>query len=237
VLLGKIILLDLLSQSAMKDSSRSDVRIATHLAFLLKASGAHVISLHREAKTKKERDELMKNYASAPLIEIGEQSGNQITIKANGLSSSRSLGERVMRVIPEFTGIALQRFVLRMGWREEMSGMQQISVSVPSPGERTYDVKTKPLFAWNIAWGIYTGLLSHEGYAAKGTKRVEVSVVYKADGKPAPFVTVELNGALHSMTDAKGVCRFKAVSVPEDDVRVLDPDTYTISGVKTETIN
>ena len=91
--------------------------------------------------------------------------------------------------------------------------------------------------AWNAAWAVYNALLLTEGYKTKGTKIVEATVVEKATRAPASFVAVELNLALRAMTDAKGIVRFRAVGIAEDDVRVLDPDKFEVSGVKTDILN
>ncbi|MDT8323876.1 MAG: hypothetical protein RRA94_07200, partial [Bacteroidota bacterium] len=90
-----------------------------------------------------------------------------------------------------------------------------------------------PLFSWNIAWAMYASILAAEGYGTEGTKMVEVTV-HDADGKPAPFVRVQLNHALTAMTDNEGVCRFIGVSVEEDEVRVIDDGDYVVKGVRTE---
>jgi hypothetical protein len=211
---------------------RVDYRTLRHLQQLLAASGARVIVPADDASSK--LADVLTLYPDAPVFQFEVNGSDRvITLRANGLSDSRNFGVRMQRIFPQFTGIGLNRFVLRVPWRDELKNNQQISVTLPLPSGRTYAQQLAPLFSWNIAWAMYASILAAEGYGTEGTKLVEVTV-NDAAGKPAAFVLVQLNHALTAMTDNEGVCRFIGVSVEQDEVRVLDDGEYVIKGVRTE---
>ncbi|MBR9978398.1 MAG: N-acetylmuramoyl-L-alanine amidase [Bacteroidetes bacterium] len=230
VLIGKTYILDLAGEEAGGDGV--DYLALRNLRQLLLASGARVISTQGEgAPTLKEALAL---YRDAPVFQFTTDArSREITLRANGLSSSRDFGVRMQRIFPQFTGIGLHRFVLRIPWREELKNHQQISVTLPMPSGRTYAQQVTPLFSWNIAWAVYASILAGENFGTSGTKLVEVTV-HDEQGNPAPYVLVELNHSLIAMTDNEGICRFPGVSVDEDEVRVLDSGPYIIKGVRTE---
>ncbi len=228
---GKTIILDINdAQENMKD--RVDFMTLRHLQQLLTASGARVVvPAGDEALTL---SDALALYPKAPVFQFGVSGSDRvITLRANALSDSRSFGVRMQRIFPQFTGVGLNRFVLRIPWREDLKNNQQISVTLPVPSNRTYAQQLAPLFSWNIAWAMYASILADEGYGTEGTKLVEVTV-HGADGKPAPYVLVQLNHALTAMTDNEGVCSFVGVSVEDDEVHVVDEGDYVIKGVRTE---
>ncbi|MCB2203396.1 N-acetylmuramoyl-L-alanine amidase [bacterium] len=231
VLRGKTIILDLAGDAeAVPD--RVDYMTLRHVQQLLTASGARVIVPAGDESMSLE--DALKLYADAPLFQFAVNGSDRvITLRANARSDSRNFGVRMQRIFPQFTGIGLNRFVLRIPWREDIKDRQQISVTLPVPSGRTYAQQLAPLFSWNIAWAVYASILAGEDYGTDGTKLVEVTV-HDAAGKPAPFVRVQLNHALTTMTDNEGVCRFVGVSVEDDEVRVIDEGDYKIKGVRTE---
>ena len=135
--------------------------------------------------------------------------------------------------LPQFTGVQLNRFVLRIPPRAELRDVTQIGIDLPVPSARTYSMLVTPLFSWNVAWSLYTTILSHAGYRSAGSKRVEVMVTDRQQ-KAAPFVEVELNHALRGMTDNAGKVIFPGVTINEDDVRVLNAEKFVIKSVNTE---
>ncbi len=233
LLIGKVFLLDPVAEQGMENAARIDVRTIRALRELLTASGATVISLTEQEK--KSRQAFIAANRNATVVHVAENALPRITIRTGGHQQARSLSEQLMKTLPEFTGVSLDRFIQRMTSREELDRMKHISIWLPPPG-KGYAESLAPLFAWNIAWGVYSSILLHEGYSTKGTRLVEVSVQNKETNTPASGALVELNHALRMMTDGKGVCRFRAVSIVEDDVQVIDPEKYVITGVKTEII-
>ena len=228
---GKEYILDIRgSEENMQE--RVDFLALRHLQQLLIASGARVVVPAGDSSLSLE--DALALYENAPVFQFGVDGGDRvITLRANRMSVSREFGVRTQRIFPQFTGIGLNRFVLRVPWREEIKNRLQISVTLPAPSGRTYAQQLVPLFSWNIAWAMYAAILADEGFGTDGTKMVEVTV-HGADGKPAPYVRVQLNHALISMTDNEGVCRFVGVTVEDDEVRVLDEGDYMIKGVRTE---
>ena len=231
VLIGKTFVLDLAGEREPA-ADGVDALALRALQQLLEASGASVVSTEGEGAPSL-KDALAGNR-NAPVFQFDtDGDSRQITLRANGLGSSRDFGVRMQRIIPQFTGIGLNRFVLRVPWKDELKHSQQISVTLPVPSGRTYAQQAAPLFAWNIAWGVYASILAAEDYGSSGTKLIEVSVQDR-NGSPAPYELVQLNHSLMGMTDNEGLCRFVGVSVDEDEVRVLDPDRLVIKGVRTE---
>ncbi|MBN1447880.1 MAG: N-acetylmuramoyl-L-alanine amidase [Bacteroidetes bacterium] len=231
VLRGKTCILDLLGD-AEKAQERVDFRALRHLQQLLTASGARVIV--PAGDTSLQLKDAIALYPDAPVFQFGADAGDRtITLRANSLSRSRDFGVRMQRIFPQFTGVGLNRFVLRVPWRDELKNTLQISVTLPLPSGRTYVQQVAPLFSWNIAWAMYASILADEGFGTEGTKMVEV-IVHDDAGKPAPYVQVQLNHALTAMTDNEGRCTFVGITVEEDEVHVLDPGDYVIKGVRTE---
>ena len=228
---GKTVILDI-PDATENMQDRVDAMSLRHLRQLLTASGARVIVPVTDGKQTLE--DVLALYPEAPVFQFGVSGSDRvITLRANARSDSRNFGVRMQRIFPQFTGIGLNRFVLRIPWREDLKNRQQISVTLPVPSNRTYAQQLAPLFSWNIAWAMYASILADEGYGTEGTKMVEVTV-HDAAGKPASFVRVQLNHALTAMTDNEGVCRFIGVSVEEDEVRVIDDGDYVVKGVRTE---
>jgi N-acetylmuramoyl-L-alanine amidase len=231
VLLGKTFILDIPGEGTAP-AERVDMLALRHLEQLLVASGAQVVVTEGETALSL-KDALAANKA-APVFQFEtDPDSRDITLYANNLNSSRNFGVRMQRIVPQFTGVALNRFVLRVPWRHELKSNQQISVAMPVPSARTYAHQVAPLFSWNIAWAVYASILASEDYSSAGAKMVEVNVQDK-QGNPAPYVLVQLNHALTGMTDNVGKCRFVGVSVDEDEVRVLDSDQFVVKGVRTE---
>lgn len=238
----KIILLDLLSirgdKAMLKDSLRLDVQLAKRLASLIDFSGGESILIDGIAAGANERRKLISKYPTATIIHVGMDANKSIISSfASDLESSKQLARDVMKSLPLFTGLLLLSNIPRYPQRDESSKMRQVSIFIPTPGLRSFEARLIPLVASNIAWGIYHGLLISEGYSIGGTKKVEVSVMKKNTKEPAALVDVILNGTLRTVTDSKGNCKFFGVTITEDDVRVLDPAMYEVSGVKTEVLN
>jgi N-acetylmuramoyl-L-alanine amidase len=231
VLIGKTYILDIPGNDTVP-AERVDMLALRQLQQLLLASGATVVVTEGEgALTLKDALTLHKG---APVFQFDTSpTDRQITLLANALGSSRDFGVRMQRIVPQFTGVGLNRFVLRVPWRNELKSVQQIGVTLPVPSGRTYAQQAAPLFASNVAWAVYASILAAENYGSSGTKLVEVTVQDK-DGNPAPYVPVRLNHALTSLTDNVGICRFVGVSVDEDEVQLFDTDRYVIKGVRTE---
>ena len=228
---GSTMILDLIGE-ADAAQERVDYQSLRHLQQLLAASGVRVIVPAGDEKLTLK--DALALYPDAPVFQFGLDAGARvITLRANAQTESRNFGVRMQRIFPQFTGIGLNRFVLRIPWRDELKQGMQISVTLPEPSGRTYAQQLAPLFSWNIAWAMYASILADAGYGTEGSKLVEVTV-HDAAGKPAPFVRVQLNHALVSMTDNEGRCRFVGVSVEEDEVRVIDEGEYRIKGVRTE---
>jgi hypothetical protein len=176
----------------------------------------------------------MALHKGAPVFQFDTGvNDREITLRTNNLNESRNFGVRMQRIVPQFTGVGLNRFVLRIPWRHELKNNLQIGVTLPVPSGRTYPQQAAPLFSWNVAWAVYASILASEDYSSAGTKMVEVTV-HDRQGNPAPYALVQLNHALTGMTDNVGRCRFVGVTVDEDEVRVLDSDQYIIKGVRTE---
>ena len=231
VLIGKTFILDIPGEDAAP-VDRIDMLALRHLQQLLAASGATVVVTEGEgAMTLKDA---LAVYKGAPVFQFNTDAADrQITLLANALNSSREFGVRMQRIFPQFTGVLLNRFVLRVPWRYELKNSQQIGVTLPVPSGRTYAQQAAPLFASNIAWAVYASILAAEDYSTAGTKLVEVSVQDKS-GNPAPYALVQLNHSLTAVSDNVGVCRFVGVSVDEDEVQLTDPGQYIIKGVRTE---
>ena len=231
VLLGRTFVLDIPGEEAAK-ADRVDMLALRALQQLLVASGATVVVTEGEGALSLK--DALAVHKSAPVFQFDTDAADrQITLRANALSSSRDFGVRMQRIIPQFTGIGLNRFVLRVPWRDELRNSQQILVTMPMPSGRTYAQQAAPLFAWNIAWGVYASILADEGYGTSGAKLVEVSVT-DADGNPAPYALVQLNHSLMTMTDNEGNGRFLGVSVDDDEVHVVDGEGLRITSVRTE---
>lgn len=231
VLLGKIFILDLPGDDPVP-ADRVDALALRNLKQLLVASGARAVSTEGEGAPSMK--DALALYKGAPVFQFDVAANDrELTLHANNLSESRNFGVRMQRIVPQFTGVGLNRFVLRVPWRYELKNNMQISVTLPVPSGRTYAQQVAPLFSWNVAWAVYASILASEDYTSSGAKVVEVTV-HDRQGNPAPYVLVQLNHALTGMTDNVGKCRFVGVSVDEDEVRVLDSDQYIIKGVRTE---
>lgn len=226
----KVVILDLVNEKG-DVHERVDYLVLRHLQHLLAASGATAVV--PAGDTTMSLEDARSLYSDAPVFQFDADNDRKITLRANSLSDSRSFGVRMQRIFPQFTGIGLNRFVLRVPWRSEIKNVRQISVTLPMPSGRTYVPQLVPLFSWNVAWAVYASILAGEGYGTGGTKKVEVTV-HDAENKPAPYVLVRLNHSLTAMTDNEGVCSFVGVSVDEDQVQVLDDGDYVIKGVRTE---
>jgi len=226
----KVYILDLVDDRG-DVHERVDYLALRHLQHLLAASGATAVV--PAGDTTMSLKDARALYPKAPVFQFAASGDRTITLRSNNLAESRSFGVRMQRIFPQFTGIGLNRFVLRVPWRSELKNVRQISVTLPSPSGRTYVPQLVPLFSWNVAWAMYASILAGEGYGTSGTKKVEVTV-HDADNNPAPYVLVRLNHVLTAMTDNEGVCSFVGVSVDEDEVRVLDDGDYVIKGVRTE---
>jgi N-acetylmuramoyl-L-alanine amidase len=234
VLFGKTFILDVVIPVTGDGSDRIDVMALRRLAQLLAASGARVLSPVLDSTIQLQR--ALELYKDARVLHfMTDANSRTITLRANAEAASRDIGILMQRIVPQFTGIGLNRFVLRMPARSELRGLTQIGIDLPLPSGRTYTQQLAPLFTWNIAWAVYSTILTADGYSTSGTKRVEVRVVDR-EQKPAQYVVVELNRALRGMTDNTGLCVFHGVSVSEDDVQVIDSDSYIIKGVSTEVI-
>ncbi len=233
-LLGKVFILNLASPPTGDKAGKVDVLAMTHLRQLLIASGARVIA--PAIDTTVDLEQALAQYPRALVVQFAaDPNARTITLRANAEASSRDLGILLQRIVPQYTGIALNRFVLRMPTRSELRNMTQIGIDLPVPSAKTYVQQVAPLFTWNIAWALYNAVLADAGYSTAGTKRVEVTVVDRQQ-KPAPYVLVELNHSLQAMTDNTGKCVFSGVTIPEDDVRVVDSDNFVVKGVSTEVI-
>lgn len=231
VLIGKTFILDIPGEDAAP-ADRIDMLALRHLQQLLVASGATVVVTEGEGALSLK--DALAMYKGAPVFQFNTDAADrQITLLANALNSSREFGMRMQRIFPQFTGVVLNRFVLRVPWKHELKNSQQIGVTLPVPSARTYAQQAAPLFASNIAWAVYASILAAEDVGSAGSKLVEVTVLDKS-GNPAPYVTVQLNHALTGVTDNVGVCRFVGVSVDEDEVRILNSDTHVVTGVRTE---
>jgi N-acetylmuramoyl-L-alanine amidase len=238
VLHGKTVLLELLSPLALTNTSRADARMMARLADLLTASGGNVVLVHKEAKTKKERQDLLALHKSAPLIQAGMQAGTgKSMLKVNGNPASKTLAEQLIKAYPSYSPLGVQPMAQRMAMKEEEGKLRQVALYLPMAGSKTYDDRSVVAASANAAWAVYAVLAQAEGYKPKGMKNVEVTVADKAGKSPAAFAEVELNQTLRAVTDAKGVAVFRAVSIADDDVRVLDPEKLEITGVKTEIVN
>jgi len=237
-LFGKTYLLGIISTSDQIDPARVHARVFDQLKLLLEASGARVIVLPPGKSQRPKRKEILEANPDIPVLQIGEQGRNtKMTIKSGRNSSNRRFGERIMRMLPSFTSVKMQRFVLRMSWSEEIPRRRHTIIYLPLPGTQSYETQLLPLFTWNVSWALYSTILASEGYSARGAKEVTIKVVHKKDRSPAPFVKLELNHALQKMSDTNGVCRFRGVTIGEGDVRVLESDLFEISSVVTEVIN
>ncbi len=231
VLQGKTYILDVPGDDAPA-ADRVDLLTLRSLRNLLVASGARVAMTEGDGALSLKEALALNNNAAVFQFDVAEND-REITLRANNLNESRNFGVRMQRIVPQFTGVGLNRFVLRIPWRYELKNRQQVSVTLPVPSGRTYAQQVAPLFAWNVAWAVYASILASEDYSSSGAKMVEVTV-HDKDGNPAPYVLVQLNHALTGMTDNVGKCRFVGVSVDEDEVRVFEPEKYVIKGVRTE---
>ncbi|MBL0174794.1 MAG: N-acetylmuramoyl-L-alanine amidase [Ignavibacteria bacterium] len=235
---GKTVLLELLSPLALANPSRTDARMIAQLADLLAASGGHVVLLHKAAASKKERQELLALHKSAPLIQAGMQAGTaKIMLKVNGAAASKTLGETLVKTAPGYASLAMLPMLQRMVLKEEEGKMKQVAVYIPMAGSKSYDDRGAQYAASTTAWAVYAALAASEGYKSKGTRSVEVTVTEKGGKTPAAYAVVELNQSLRAISDAKGIAVFRAVSIADDDVRVIDAEKYEINGVKTEVVN
>ncbi len=231
-LMKQTFILGLANMRGVDKDGRVDIMALNHLQQLLTASGARVIVPSLDSTITQE--EALALYPDARIVLFAiDEAARTITLRANAEASSRDLGILMQRIVPQFTGVPLNRFVLRIPPRLELRGVRQIGIDLPVPSGRTYAQQVAPLFTWNIAWALYTSALADAGYSSAGTKRVEVMVVDRQQ-KPAPFVIVELNHALRAMTDNTGKCVFPGVTINEDDVHVVDSENYVIKGVSTE---
>ncbi|MFA6234302.1 MAG: N-acetylmuramoyl-L-alanine amidase [Bacteroidota bacterium] len=231
VLQGKTYILDIPGDEK-PSIDRVDLLALRDLQQLLINSGSRVISTEGEgAPTLKAA---LAMYKDAQVFQFDTDANDrEITLRANNLNESRNFGVRMQRIVPQFTGVGLNRFVLRVTWRYELKSNLQIGVTMPVPSAKTYPQQAAPLFSWNVAWAVYASILASEDYSSTGTKMVEVTVQDR-QGNPAPYVLVQLNHALTGMTDNVGKCRFVGVTVDEDEVQALDSDQYVIKGVRTE---
>jgi len=231
-LFGKTFILDLASSVDDATHGSVDVTSARNLRHLLTASGARV--LFPALDTSMTLQHALSLYRDAIVIQFDtDNNARTITLRANAEASSRDLGILMQRIVPRFTGVPLNRFVLRIPQRYELRNVKQIGVTLPVPSGRTYTQQTAPLFTWNIAWAVYSSLLVDAGYGFEGKKRIEVTVVDQQD-KPAPYVLIELNHALRGMTDNEGKWVFSGVDIDEDEIRVVESDEFLIKGVRTE---
>jgi N-acetylmuramoyl-L-alanine amidase len=231
---GKPFVLNLATPAGSHEKDRIDFLAMKHLRQLLIASGANVTAPAIDTMLKME-DALVREPRASVVQFAVDAAGRTVTLRANAESRSRDLGILLQRIVPQFTRISLNRFVLRIPPRSELKGNTQIGIDLPVPSARTYTAQVAPLFSWNIAWALYSAILADAGYNSAGTKRVEVTVVDRQQ-KPAPFVLVELNHALQAMTDNTGKCVFPGVTITEDDVSVADSENFIIKGVSTEVL-
>jgi len=232
---GKRVLVDLTDHSVAKEEDRPDVKAAEHLAELLEHSGALVDRLY--LLSREARHSAITAAKGATIWQFSlKRSASRMTARINGASGAKILADRLISATREYTYVGIQPMAYRLQPREEIPSLRQINLVLPSPGPRSYDKTLAPLFSRNIAWTAYAALLAAEGYAQKGSKNVEVTVVEKGSGAPAAFALVRLNHSLVAMTDAKGTARFRAVSVGEDEVHAVDPTLHEITGVKTEVL-
>ncbi len=239
VLQGRRVLLDLRApEVAASKTARVDERTLTCIEHLLRVSGANVEILPPAATRKKERQALLAASPDAVVIQVGVRKKLMKTALLHGAGAqTRSMAEQMSRALGTMSEFGSQAPMARPAVRDEFDKARIISIGIPGSDKKAFDAIAVPRIAWGIAWGVYSGMLAQEGYKLKGTKNVEVKVVDKATRKPAPNAEVELNHALRMVTDINGVCVFRAVSIQEDDVRLLEPDKYEITGVKTESIN
>ncbi len=240
VLMGRQVIIDLTryaDNSFRREEKRPDVQTALRLRDLLRASGAECILLDEAPPAPAERKKLFQSMARAVMIQIGvDEKKSIVSILSGDAEPSRQLAKSLLKSLPVYTGLLLRQSIPRFPQREDAARMRQVSVYIPEAGPRSYESRLVPLVSSNIAWGIYHALLLQEGYKLGGTKRVDVTVIRRDTKEPAAFAEVILNGALQAAADAKGACRFYGVTVPEDDVRTLDPEKYEITGVKTEVL-
>lgn len=231
-LIDRTYILELASGRAAEASDRVDVQSLRNLRQLLVASGARVFAPQLDSAMTAEQ--LRELYPKAMMVLFATDANSRsITLRTNAEAGSRDLGILMQRIVPQFTGVQLNRFVLRIPPRAELRDVTQIGIDLPVPSARTYSMLVTPLFSWNVAWSLYTTILSHAGYRSAGSKRVEVMVTDRQQ-KAAPFVEVELNHALRGMTDNAGKVIFPGVTINEDDVRVLNAEKFVIKSVNTE---
>ncbi len=237
VLHGKTILLDLATPAAAPPETRVDVRTRTQLTALLEASGARVIIPSRETATRKAAADVLAAQKAAVYLQVGLNSGsNKYALKINGQQGAKTLSDIILKTLPVYVNAAPMPWVQRTNPNPDLEKLRHVVVLLPPPGSKSYEEGLSPYFAMNAAWALYGSILNAEGFKAKGSKLIEVTVTEKGTKTPAAFALVSLNGTVQCMTDAKGVARFRNVTVGEDDVRVVDADRYEIAGVKTELV-
>jgi N-acetylmuramoyl-L-alanine amidase len=241
ILREKVVFIELIGSNGIPipiplESLQIDLQVFKTLEQLLAASGANVINL--SALPKDDRTALLIRYNGAPMVQLCNDAGTRRTwFRRGGSNSSRNFTDAIIRGIDATSSLEVRTWPSRIHHSNEVSGMNQTAIYIPSSGRKTYPEQQLPFVAQNIAWGIYQGILNSLGYKQRGTKKVEVSVIQKSDGSPAAFVEVVLNKALRAMTNENGKVTFKAVSIDEDDVLPAEEDKYIISGVKTEILN
>jgi N-acetylmuramoyl-L-alanine amidase len=239
VLQGKRVLIDArVPDASTGKTGGMELLVVDHLRHLLSASGVIIEMLPQGADAKKQRAQMLSGAPDALVLRIGTIKKTQkISLSYGTTAGSRPIAELMSKALPARCGLGVMPPAARFGVKDEFEKSRWVGMLLPPSDRKTYDESSLPRTAWGVAWGMYEALLSHEGYKTKGTKSVEVRVVDKQSRAPAPNAEVELNHTLRAACDAKGVCVFRAVNILEDDVRVLDPDHYEISGVKTEAVN
>lgn len=231
VLRGVPIILELLTAKAESDGSRADGRILRALADLLEASGARVVLLHEYAGRR--RDSVLASLPTAALVQIGEQAAKRATIRVNTVPASLKLAHSLVRMLGVHGIAAIDKTPQRISAANAVAKRTQLALLMPRADARGYESRALPWHAAQHAWSIYQSLAAAAGYAPRGTRTIEAVVTERTGGAPAAYAPVELNGTLRGVTDARGICIFRWMSTPHDDVRAASPDIHTVTSVKT----